>query len=91
MSKSLLTLLALSAGAFGLAACAETTMPPAGKYESSSTATNSRTGTKTTTDKETNVYYDQYGNKKATIETKTTTDPKGLFNKQTTKTVKTVD
>lgn len=86
MSKSLLMLLAVSVT--GLAACAQTNTLPPGKYESSSSHV-SASGTKTTTDKETNVYYDQYGNKKSTVETKTTTDPKGLFNKETTKTVKT--
>lgn len=88
MSKFLLTLSALSI--VGLAACAETNTLPPGKYESSSSHV-SNDGTKTTVDKDTNVYYDRYGNKKTTVKTETTKDPKGLFNKEKTTTTKTVD
>lgn len=85
MSKSLLTaLMVLAVG--GLAAC-ESTLPP-GHYENSSSS-KSANGTKTTVNKETDVYYDQYGNKRTTVQTETTKDPKGLFNKEKTKTVKT--
>lgn len=86
MSKFLLTVAAF--GMLGLAACAETNTLPPGQYESSSTSKSSD-GTKTTVDKETNVYYDQYGNKKTTVKTETSRDPKGLFNKETTTSVKT--
>lgn len=86
MHKYILTVLILTAGAVGISACAKT-LPP-GKYESSSSSTNAA-GTKTTTDKETNVYYDEHGNKKATVKTETTRDPKGLFNKETTESTKT--
>lgn len=84
MSKSLLTLVAVAT--LGLAAC-ESSLPP-GHYENSSSST-SRSGTKTSVNKETDVYYDQHGNKKTTVQTETTKDPKGLFNKETTKSVKT--
>ena len=86
MSKSLLMLTAVAT--LGLAACAETNTLAPGHYEHSSTST-SRNGTKTTVNKETDVYYDQYGNKKTTVQTETTKDPKGLFNKEKTKSVKT--
>ena len=84
MNKPLLTVLALSA--LGLGAC-ETMLAP-GHYEDKSVSTNAQ-GTKTTVKKETDVYYDQHGNKKATVQTKTTRDPKGWFNKETTESVKT--
>lgn len=86
MSKLLIAVAAL--GVIGLGACApHNTMPP-GHYESTSSSTNAK-GTKTTVDKETDVYYDRYGNKKSTVKTETTTDPKGLFNKETTTSTKT--
>ena len=84
MSKSLLSLMAVAA--LGLTAC-ESPLPP-GHYENTSSST-SPSGTKTTVNKETDVYYDQYGNKKTTVQTEKTTDPEGFFNKETTKTVKT--
>ena len=86
MSKSLLSLMAVAA--LGLAAC-ESTLPP-GHYEHSATSKSSD-GTKTTVNKETDVYYDQYGNKKTTVQTEKTTDPKGLFNKTTSKSVETTN
>lgn len=86
MSKSLLPLMAVAV--LGVAAC-ESTLPP-GHYEHKSTST-SRDGTKTTVNKETDVYYDQYGNKKTTVQTEKTTDPKGLFNKTKTESVETTN
>ncbi len=86
MTKYLLTLSVLSAGILGLAACAKS-LPP-GHYENTSSSTNAA-GTKTTTEKNTDVYYDKYGNKRATVKTETTKDPKGLFNKQTTESTRT--
>ncbi len=56
---------------------------PPGQYEDNSSSTDSR-GTSRETKKTTDVYYDQYGNKKYTTNQKTVTDPKGLFNKTTT-------
>ena len=90
MRKSLLSLAVIAVSAAGLAACAETNTLPPGKYESSSSSV-SRDGTKTTVDKETNVYYDRDGNKKTQVKTESTSDPKGLFNKQKTESVKTYD
>lgn len=58
------------------------TLPP-GQYEDNSSSVDSK-GTLRETNKETDVYYDQYGNKKYTTTQKTVTDPKGLFNKSTT-------
>ncbi|MFY9288775.1 MAG: hypothetical protein WAO98_09780 [Alphaproteobacteria bacterium] len=84
MKKSLL-LLAVTAGAFGLSACTSdnpATLPP-GKYEKTQSSTNAY-GTKTEKKIETDVQYDEYGNKKATVKSKTSRDPKGLFNKSTT-------
>lgn len=72
-----------------LGACTQhpKTLPP-GEYESTRTKTNAQ-GTTTTQKTNTNVYYDQYGNKRATQQTETSKDPKGLFNKSTTTTTKT--
>lgn len=90
MSKKFLTLLAASAVALSLTAC-DTVGPTSkepGVYKTTTTSKNP-SGTKTTTEKTTSVYHDQYGNKKATVKTETTKDPKGLFNKEKTTTVKT--
>jgi hypothetical protein len=81
-------LAALAVGTLGLGACSST-LPP-GHYEDKSTTTNSR-GTNTTTTKETDVYYDENGRKQVRTETETTKDPKGLFNKTTTKSVRTTN
>lgn len=78
--------LCLSAAAIlAVTACqsAPMTLPP-GEYESTHSSTNSY-GTKTEQETKTKVYYDEYGNKRAVQEKETTTDPKGLFNKSTTK------
>lgn len=55
-----------------------------GNYEKKVTNVNSA-GTKTTYTTKQNVDYDDEGNVDKTVTTKTTTDPKGLFNKSTTK------
>jgi hypothetical protein len=62
---------------------------PPGRYERSSTTVDSK-GTARASESSTNVYYDENGHKKSTVDTKTSTDPKGLFNKSTTKTHATV-
>lgn len=76
------TLAALAA----LAACTPEhraeTMPP-GKYESM-TKTTDDNGTTITRQEATEVDVDEEGNKTAVVKTKTTKDPKGLFNKRTT-------
>jgi len=80
-------LIAMATAALGLAACSSTN--PAykapGKYETS-TKTKTSSGTTYKTDKTTEVEVDEYGNKKATVETHTTKDPEGLMNKSTTST-----
>lgn len=78
------TLLALVMG-LGLTAChtSPASLPP-GEYKSSTTSTDAD-GTTYKKSTETNVEVDRYGNKRATTETETSTDPKGLFNKSTTK------
>ena len=61
---------------------------PPGTYESESTRIDS-SGTKYKTKTVSEVEYDKYGNKKATVETETSKDPRGLFNKTETKTTET--
>jgi hypothetical protein len=88
MTKTLLTLTALSVAAFGLAACESwPTSKAPGTYKSSSSHTDA-SGTKTSTDQTTHVYRDPSGDKKAVVETKTKTDPEGWFNSSTTKSTK---
>jgi hypothetical protein len=67
----------------GLGACTQraTDLPP-GHYESDSKSVDSA-GTAHSKSTETDVEVDEYGNKKATTETTTSKDPKGLFNKST--------
>ncbi|MFA6280186.1 MAG: hypothetical protein WC612_05295 [Bdellovibrionales bacterium] len=62
---------------------------PPGKYQQSSRSTDS-VGTERSVNSTTDVYYDEDGNKKATIDKTTSTDPEGLFNKSTTETHTTV-
>ena len=90
MTKTILTLTALSVVTLGLAACETAGWPtskPPGTYKESHESTNAA-GTKTTTNQTTHVYRDPSGDKKAVVETKTKTDPEGLFNSSTTKTTK---
>ena len=82
MNKKIITLVASSALILGLAACGPTTKAP-GTYETENTSVNSA-GTKTTKKNYTDVSVDRNGNKKVVSKTKTTKDPKGLFNKTTT-------
>ena len=83
-------LLTICAAALALSACEDhrsaTDLPP-GRYEKSSSSTDSN-GTTTTRDNTTNVSVDAYGNKHAVTTTTTTKDPKGLFNKTTTATTR---
>lgn len=58
---------------------------PPGQYEQNSKSVNSH-GTVSEDKSTTDVYYDKYGNKKVTVDRKSSTDPKGLFNKSTTET-----
>jgi len=84
MTKSLLALSAIAATALTLSACAEqttSTLPP-GTYKNTTTSTDAN-GTTYKTKDSTDVSVDEYGNKKAVVKSKTTKDPKGLFNKST--------
>jgi hypothetical protein len=90
MNKLALTALAVTSLTF--AACdmqSDPTDLPSGTYENNRESTNSR-GTDTKTTATTDVTVDQYGRKKAVVETKTTQDPEGLFNKTTTSESKTI-
>jgi len=86
MTKKFLTLLAVSALSVGVAACTHhhdsNDLPP-GKYETETSSVNSygtQIDKKTTAD----VTVDKYGNKKTVVESETSRDPEGLFNKSTT-------
>lgn len=88
MNKTLVLTLTATA-AIGLAACESSpkSLPP-GEYSKTQKSTNSDgTNYKKTTDTE--VYYDENGNKRVRQEVETTKDPDGLFNKSTSKTTKT--
>jgi hypothetical protein len=91
MNIKSLTLLTAAVALVSLGACTQraTDLPP-GHYESESKSIDSQ-GTAHTRSTETDVEYDSNGNKKATSETTTSSDPKGLFNKSssTTKTTET--
>ena len=65
-----------------LAGCSPLDQPP-GKYEHSTSNTDS-SGTTTESNQSTTVGYDKNGNKKAVIKSEQSTDPAGLFNKTTT-------
>ncbi len=90
MTVHKLALMTLCAGALAVTACTSPvqSLPP-GEYEKTTKTTNSN-GTDYKTNTKTTVTEDQYGNRKATIQKETTTDPKGLFNKSTTKSTTTV-
>lgn len=55
---------------------------PPGQYQHESTTTDAN-GTDHTTKSTTTVGYDAYGNKKAVVQKKNSTDPRGLMNKST--------
>lgn len=85
--KKVMTLIAVSAIALSMAACTNSraTDKAPGTYKQTHKSTNAY-GTETTQKKETEVYYDRDGNKKARVETETTKDPEGLMNKSKSKT-----
>lgn len=73
-----------------LQACTNPNSPtnlPAGEYSCTTESTNSK-GTDVNKKTDTNVYYYEHGNKRAVETTKTTRDPDGLFNKETSTTTK---
>lgn len=79
-------------GVLGLTACESYPWSPTqkdpGVYRTTSENTN-RAGTTTKTNQTTSVYRDTDGQKKAVVKTEQTRDPKGLFNKEKTTTIKT--
>lgn len=85
--KNSLALVAFGVAALAVAACSPTTKDP-GHYKKTETSVD-KYGTKTTTSKETTVYRDADGNKRAIEETTTSRDPEGLFNKNKTTTTRT--
>ncbi|MBL0319283.1 MAG: hypothetical protein IPP74_08355 [Alphaproteobacteria bacterium] len=89
MKTNLSILTALSVLALTLSACAEdrpqrTVLDQApGTYERTVSSTDAQ-GTTTEKQSSTEVSVDKTGKKKAVVKSKTTKDPKGLFNKSTT-------
>lgn len=89
MDKKLPILAALSILTLGLSGCMEAHNAmmhnkPVGKYEKTSTSTDDR-GTTTEQQDSDEVIVDEDGKKKEIVKSKTTKDPKGLWNKTTTK------
>lgn len=85
--KKTLALLSIACASTMAAGCTynkSSGLPP-GQYEQTSKTVDS-SGTSREENSTTDVYYDKYGNKKITVDTETTTDPEGLFNKNTTQT-----
>lgn len=85
MKKKLLTLISLSTLALGVSSCLQESVldNSPGKYEKTTNSTDAD-GTTTKKQSSTVVDVDANGNKTAVIKSKTTRDPKGLFNKTTT-------
>ena len=85
--KNALTLLSLSLLALTVSGCVhdDDRTLPLGQYNQRSSSVDSR-GTSRERQRSTDVYYDEHGNKKVTVDEKTSTDPEGLFNKSTTET-----
>jgi hypothetical protein len=86
MQKTLSVFITATVLAMGLSACTQEQSAlnkPPGKYERTVKSTDS-TGTTTERQSSTDVSVDEEGNKKAVVKSKTTRDPKGLFNKTTT-------
>lgn len=81
MKNSIYSLLTLSAMVL-VAACTPADRMAPGSYEKTSSSTDAN-GTTVTNKTKTDVTVDEYGNKKAVVKKKTTTDPKGLMNKRT--------
>lgn len=75
-----LTLTAIAVAAISLSACNEKTETKTETKES----TTMQDGTKVESKTETNIEVDQFGNRTGTVDTKTTVDPEGMMNKETT-------
>lgn len=91
MRKYLLPILVLSTTSLVIGCYRENDISdlPPGKYESSTSSTNAY-GTETNRTKSIEVERDSSGNKRAVVESETTRDPEGLFNKSTTSSSKKV-
>jgi hypothetical protein len=90
--KKTLSLFSVTLVALSLSSCMynkHKDLPP-GQYERSSASVDSN-GTARSTKSSTNIYYDKYGHRKSDVNTKTSTDPKGLFNKTTTTTTRSTE
>lgn len=87
--KNTYIMVCAAAATLSIAACtaAPTTLPP-GQYKKTEKSVD-KYGTETQKSTTTDVYYDEYGNKRAVQETETSSDPKGLFNKSTSTTTRT--
>ncbi len=90
MEKKLSTIVSISILALCLSSCSYlkeqmdlNNAPPPGKYEKTVSSTDTK-GTTTERKSSTEVGVDKDGNKKTVVKSKTTKDPKGLFNKTTT-------
>ncbi len=93
MNKTIPTVITVSALALVLGACTpeqRLSQKSPGSYESTETSTDDK-GTTTVKESTTVVTIDEDGNKKETITSKTTRDPKGLGNKTTKQTTKTIE
>lgn len=89
MKKSIVTVFGAMA-ILSIAACSTATprsLPP-GEYTRTEKSVD-RYGTETKTETKTDVYYDEYGNKRAVKKTEMSSDPEGLFNKNTSTTIDT--
>ena len=87
MNKTVPTVITVTALALALGACTpeqRLSHKSPGSYESTETSTDAK-GTTTVKESTTVVTVDEDGNKKETITSKITKDPKGLMNKTTTK------
>lgn len=87
--KSNVPIMSLLVLVFITSACTTqpTTLPP-GEYSKTHKSTDAQGTTRETTTN-TEVYYDEHGNKRAVQEQETTEDPEGLLNKSTSRTTKT--
>jgi hypothetical protein len=94
MNKTIPAIITLSALALALGACTpEQRMShraAPGSYNSTETSTDDK-GTTTVKDSTTVVTVDEDGNRKETVTSKTSRDPKGLMNKTTKKTKHTTE
>lgn len=92
MNTFAFTMIGLSISLLTLGGCMykqQDSRPP-GQYDQSSRSVDSH-GTARTNDTSTHIYYDSNGNKKSVTDRQTSTDPRGLGNKTTTTSHKTVE